>query len=382
MKTILIIGGNFINKGAESMLMATVSGIRKNFPGFEPVLIDLFPVKTASEKTEYDFRIVNMHVRTLFRISFPFLKLVFRRNRLSEDEKEIKSLFAEASALFDISGYGLSAHNQPLLWSVAYLLPFRLARKSGVPVWLLPQSFGPFNFKGVKKLLFKIWGQSLLNYPELAFAREPEGFEDLQAVREKPCLLSPDIVLQRDLNVELQSGDEVIVIPNRQLFNFSEPDKVVRFFSDIIQRFLEKELVVRIVRHSRDDEELCRSISGLISHNSLIVDSSDYSIKALIEQISKARFVVSARYHGAVHALICHKPILIIGWAGKYRYLAQLFGISNQLIDLQHRRIEDINIPAYVDGLVSEKDNLTECISTRLKEIRHNSFWNHINLKS
>lgn len=364
------------------MLMATVSGIRKNLPGFEPVLIDLFPVKTASEKTEYDFRIVNMHVRTLLRISFPFLKLVSRPKSISQDEKEIKRLFAEASALFDISGYGLSAHNQPLLWSVAYLLPFRLARKSGVPVWLLPQSFGPFNFKGVKKLLFKIWGQSLLNYPELAFAREPEGLKDLQAVRKKTCLLSPDIVLQTDLNVELQSGDEVIVIPNRQLFNFSEPDKVVRFFSDIIQRFLEKELVVRIVRHSRDDEELCRSISSLISHNSLIVDSSYYSIEALIEQISKARFVISARYHGAVHALICQKPLLIIGWAGKYRHLAQLFGISNQLIDLQHQRIEDIDIPAYVDALVSEKDNLTESISTRIQAIRQNSFWKHINLES
>lgn len=364
------------------MLMATVSGIRKNFPGYEPVLVDLFPVKTASEKTEYDFRIVNMHVRTLFRISFPFLKLVFRRKSISDDEKEIKKMFAEASALFDISGYGLSAHNQPLLWSVAYLLPFGLARKSKVPVWLLPQSFGPFNFVGVKKLFFKWWGQSLLNYPELAFAREPEGLKDLKSVRKNPCLLSSDIVLQRDLNIELHSGDEVIVIPNRQLFNFSEPDKVVWLFTDIIKGFLEKGLVVRIVRHSRDDEKLCRSISGLISHSSLIVDSSDYSIEALIELISKARFVVSARYHGAVHALICKKPLLMIGWAGKYRYLAQLFGISAHLIDLQHRRIEDYDMSSFVEGLVYEKENLTESISTRLQEIRLNNFWNHINLKS
>jgi len=50
MKTILIIGGNFINKGAESMLMATVDGIREHFPGYDPVLVDLFPVKTDVEK--------------------------------------------------------------------------------------------------------------------------------------------------------------------------------------------------------------------------------------------------------------------------------------------------------------------------------------------
>lgn len=382
MKTILIIGGNFINKGAESMLMATVDGIRKHFPGYDPVLVDLFPVKTDVEKKNYDFRIVNMHVRTLFRISFPLLKMFFTRKTISDDENTINRLFREADALFDISGYGLSAHNQPLLWSVAYLLPFHLARKSRVPVWLLPQSFGPFNFRGIKKLLFRWWGQDLLNYPTLAFAREPESMEALESVRKSPVLLSSDIVLHREPKTGIQSCREVIVIPNRQLFNFSEPEKVVGLFVELIHCFLEKSMVVRIVRHSRDDEELCRRISVLVSHNSLIIDNSDYSVEALVEIISNAEMVVSARYHGAVHALICHKPLLIIGWAGKYRHLVQLFDLRNHLMDLQHQEIEDIDVNRFVAGLIAEKEILTGKITDRLEQIRRDSFWNQIVLKS
>jgi hypothetical protein len=64
--TIVITGGNFVNKGAESMLMSTVNAIRTHFPGYEPVLLDLFPTVKPSDKDKFSFRIVNMHVRSLF----------------------------------------------------------------------------------------------------------------------------------------------------------------------------------------------------------------------------------------------------------------------------------------------------------------------------
>jgi polysaccharide pyruvyl transferase WcaK-like protein len=382
MKIILSIGGNIINKGAEAMLMATVAGIRQHFPGYEPVLIDLFPSQTAESKGRFDFRIVNMHVRTLFRIAFPFLKLFFKTKPISDDEREIKNLFSTASAVFDISGYGLSSHNQSLMWSTAYLIPIHFARKNRIPVWLLPQSFGPFNFCGIKRILFKLWGKSLLNYPAIAFAREPEGLEALKYVRKKPNLLSMDIVLQSDWNVSSRPGKEVVVIPNRQLFNFSDPDKVAGLFSDIISGFKRKGFQVRIIRHSRDDQELCKRIAEKVGYKSLIVDDSDHTVESLLELISHAYIVVSARYHGVIHALKSRKPVLIIGWAEKYRFLAKAFDIEETLIDLEKKNIDDIDVKSLVDNIISNKELLTGRISKMMEEIRKDSFWENIKLES
>ena len=114
----------------------------------------------------------------------------------------------------------------------------------------------------------------------------------------------------------------------------------------------------------------------------MIVDNSDYSVEGLVGVISNAQMVVSARYHGAVHALICCKPLIIIGWAGKYRHLVQLFDLRNNLMDLQHQKIEDIDVNGFVEELIAEKEFISQKIADRLEQIRRDSFWNQIVLKS
>jgi polysaccharide pyruvyl transferase WcaK-like protein len=382
MQTILIIGGNFINKGAESMLLSTVAGIRQYFPGYEPVMVDLFPTLNEKAKEKFDFRIVNMHVRTLFRIYFPVLRLFFKAKPISNRESEIKDLFGRASALFDISGYGLSSHNQALLWSVAYLLPIGIAKKNRIPVWLLPQSFGPFRFRGIRNILFQRYGKPLLNYPGMVFVREPSGLIDLERVRKNESMLSSDIVLQNsgDIYDECKTTDEVIIIPNKQLFKIVEVEIVLEFYVKVISEFLNRDFPVRVIRHSLDDLDFCRLISERVSHKLLKIQRSEMSLKSLIDVIGSARFVVSGRYHGAVHALKCGKPAIIIGWAEKYNHLASLFGISDFMVDLCMGATV-LNPSELVDRLVNREKDLHLMILKNLKKIEKNSFWNYIKLE-
>lgn len=361
------------------MLMSTVAGIREHFPGHQPVLVDLFPSVTGDDKQRYDFPIVNMHVRTLFRISFPFLKLIFKSKPISDNEERIESLFQSAAVIFDISGYGLSSHNQPLLWSTAYLLPIRLARKYNVPVWLLPQSFGPFDFKGLKKLLFEGWGKTLLNYPEVAFARESSGLAALKKVRKRPSLLSHDIVLQTSEDIELKAGQGALVIPNKQLFKIQDPPKVIELYARIIRAFLERGVPVKVIRHSRDDLEFLHQLSGKLKHDLLTIDYTDWGLESLVELIGKARFVVTGRYHGAIHALKCGKPAVIIGWAEKYQTLARDFGLIQSLIDL--RSSDSLSMAqSSVDFVIANADDLSKSITNKVYEVQKNSFWDEIEL--
>ncbi len=379
MPHILITGGNFINKGAESMLMSTVEGIRKYFPGYQPILVDLFPSLGEKEKKRYDFSIYNMHVRSLFRMSFFFLKPFLKPKPISDDERKINSLFASASAVFDISGFGVNSLSQNIIWNMAYLLTIRLSRSKGTKVWLLPQSIGPFDFKGIKKVLFNFWGKPLLNYPELAFIREPSGLKALQQIRKKPSLLSNDIVLQTPEDMKSEEGVGALVIPNQQLFQMLDSKKVIKLYTDLIKQLIDRKISVKVIRHSRDDLEFLKQLSGEIQHDLISIDYTDWGLQDLKKMICDSRFVVTGRYHGAIHALKQGKPVILIGWAEKYESLAFNFGLSHTFIDL--RTPESLSLPeSVVNFLVSESANISKRIEENVSEAQKSSFWHEIKL--
>ena len=76
MSKVIIFGGNFRNKGAEALTYSLINLLKVKHPDAEPVLLDLFPSKYGDAKNDYPFTIVNMHVRTLLRLQFGWLKLL------------------------------------------------------------------------------------------------------------------------------------------------------------------------------------------------------------------------------------------------------------------------------------------------------------------
>ena len=381
--TIVITGGNFVNKGAESMLMFTVNAIRINFPAYEPVLLDPFPTVKPSDKGKYPFRIVNMHVRSLYRICFPVIKLLFKPKNISNSESEIKDTIRSASAVFDISGYGLSSHNQPLIFSVAYLLPLYMAKKKGIPVWLLPQSMGPFQFRGFKKYLFRLFAIPILQYPEIIFVREPSGLAEVQRLRIKPTELSPDIVLQvPESNVvevaDVSSG--VLVIPNQQLFRMVGRAATLQLYESLIHQVLNQDIPVRVIQHSNDDYAFCELLEGRISHKLFVVENKVLLLEELSAKIKLSRFVISGRYHGAIHALKLHRPVIIVGWAEKYRHLASMFGLDELLVDLSGGEVPS-GIDEMVQTLLLGEPTFISNIQKQLSLIEQDSVWERIHLK-
>lgn len=380
---VVLVGANFVNKGAEAMLWAAVEGLQRHFPTYEVVLLDLFPTLNKEERRGMPLRIVNMHVRSLFRINFPILKLLFKPKPISDSEGDILALFDDASGLMDLSGYGLSAHNQALLWSIAWLLPLRMAKQRKVPAWLLPQSLGPFNFGGLKKLLFRFFALPLLQYPEVVFAREPSGYAAVAPLRSKPTFLSPDMVLltaaQDGLPDEGDAQAEVLVIPNQQLFRLLPAEEVLGLYTAQIKFALEAGYTVRVLRHSADDAYFCLQLARSLAHPALQIDEHLAGLRDLRRAISSCRFVVTGRYHGAVHALKASKPVLIIGWAEKYRHLAHLFGIENYLVDLSGGFLP-AQTHTLLPQLIQEEQKLKHQLGQRVREMEADTLWSHIDL--
>lgn len=391
MQKILITGGNFINKGAQSMLFCLVDNLKNIYPNAEIVMIDLFPTLQSKDKDIYIFKIVNMHIRTLLRMAFPLLKLIVKPKPISNLESNIYTHFKTADIILDISGYGVSSHNQSPIWTFATLFPVILAKKNNIPFIFLPQSIGPFKFKGWKKIIIWPLIKKYLKYPKSIFIREPESRTHLNPIRTKGIIDSFDLVLQsRKINLKniyknekLTSNDifeikkdSIIVIPNKQLSKLKPQEYVISIFNKIIKSVLNKSAQVIIMRHSADDEELCNLIFQKVNDNRLQIinkDLSPYQIQRILEPAS---IVITSRYHGLIHSLKLHKPCLVIGWANKYQHVMNSFSLEDYYLDIQNSPIETIQTS--LDKLIKEKDEIKSTIKERLLEIQSFNIYNHI----
>ncbi len=364
----IIFGGNFINKGAEALTLTTVEMLRKKYPADEPVLLDLFPSQFGAAKTTFPFEIVNMHVRTLYRIHFPFLKLIFKESNKSDSEKRIRQLFEQAEGFYDISGYGVSSHNQRPIWTLATMLPAFWANRKKIPVVLLPQSLGPFDFTGWKKLIIRPIIARYLKIPKTIFIREGISRQHLAPFRTEGVVDSFDLVL---LNANHQpikvDGNHIAIIPNRQLTNFIPEDSVAGLFAKLAQSSIDAGYTVHLFAHASDDMKLCRMIYEAIPNKSkTIFYQSNFSIPQTEELLSGMSGVITARYHGLVHAIKQAKSCFVIGWATKYKVLIDAIEQQEYYIDLSQQ--SDLS-PVYtqfqkwIERGINESDKIKEIVA-------------------
>ena len=151
--TVWIVGANFENKGAQSMLFIAVDELKKALPDCEI----FFAGGRMPDERQYTFRhlfLTNETCSIALAGRLPvaavlrcFLKdcvkfAVGRRDnlwRFLEARRELQRV----GLMIDVSGFGLgdqwSERQQEL-----YLAHIRLAMKRQIPVYLMPQSFGPF----------------------------------------------------------------------------------------------------------------------------------------------------------------------------------------------------------------------------------------------
>ncbi len=391
MQKIVITGGNFINKGAQSMLFCLVDELKRKFPLCEIVMIDLFPTLQGDKKDIYTFRVVNMHIRTLLRIAFPILKLIVKPKPISDPEDEIKNHFQSADIILDISGYGVSSHNQHPIWTYATIFPVKYAKKHHVPFVFLPQSIGPFDFKGWKKIVLWPLIKKYLQYPETIFIREPEARKHLEKLKTKQVVDSFDLVLQSnkiDATSIFKKPDEfihkttkvkngsILLIPNKQLTRLMPKGEVVQLFSSVIQSLVQQNQTVVIVRHSADDKEICDLIYEACKCEQVQLVNEDLDPLQLQEIFDTSKMVVAARYHGLIHALKLCKPCLVVGWANKYNHVMNTFGLSDYYFDITTINLDKLNQAAQT--MLNDLSAIENTIATQLSKIKSSDLFTFI----
>lgn len=392
MKNILIVGANFNNKGAQAMLFVTVDEIRKRFPNSKVYFggVDKWRKNTYTFDQVY-YRDYNKAIamksakgirRCLKTVAKDVAKTVTRRGAGFSHLFDLKKIIPGIDLMIDISGFNIGKQ-----WAVKtqedYFDNIRLAKAYHIPMILMPQSFGPFDYEPGKRFLFDE-AKELLQYPRVIYARETDSKRQLEEnFGLTNVLQSTDLVLQNrgvdlnsifvkapEINVPKLAAGAVGIVPNAKCISQGNIKELLPLYREIIRRLRDKGRTAYIFRHSSNDARLCNMIYaenrdlGNVEYINRDFNCFEYS--AFVRQFD---FIVCSRYHGIVNAYRESTPAIILGWAEKYRELAKTVGQENYQFDITGY-IPKEKILAAVDAMTDNCMQEKEVIRSGLESIQ------------
>ena len=400
MKKILITGANFKNKGAQSMLFVAVDEIKRRCPdaqiyfggiekwqkgvySFEQVYYRDYTKAIAMN----NWRGINRCART---VAKDIVKTVARKGAGFSHLFDLKRLIHSIDLIIDIRGFNIGKQ-----WDVGtqedYFDNIRLAKAFHIPMILMPQSFGPFDYDAAKRFLLDE-AAALLPYPRLIFAREAESKRALEETFGLTNVeLSADMVLQSkavtmsnifvdppEITVPQILPDAVGIVPNAKCFAHGDEREILRLYREIIRLLVDSGKNVYIFKHSAGDGKLCSAIYAENKDRKnvqlLAEDFNCFEYSALVKQFD---FIVCSRYHGIVNAYRNNVPAIVLGWAEKYSELARLVRQEQYQFDITGTiPLDDIRLA--INNMVRDSLRERAVLRERLESIQANNCFDRI----
>lgn len=356
-KRFLITGVLFSNKGSQAMLYVTINEIRKRFHDAE-----IYLLPCGWEK--YDMDDIKRH-----KLNFLSCSVIYGNNMFFEQ-------ITGFSAIVDVSGYALSSH-----WNgERYLQVLRIARNYRIPIFLMPQSFGPFDFEAERKKEVI----ERLRYATVIYARERSTAEYMKKeLGLSNVQLSDDLVLQNkgieEQNIfnaifhaeyETVPTGAVAIVPNIRNLEFGDNETVYALYNGAIKILQKYNKQVYLVPHSLDDVPFCEQLLQMNQNVRMPWKKLEcYEYERIISQFE---FALVSRYHGLVHAYKQKVPCIVLGWAEKYIELARSMEQSKYVFDVRKAPSEQEWSSAILNMMACLEDN-RKLIRTGLERIQKNN---------
>lgn len=363
MGKIVITGGEFQNKGAQSMTYIVIDEMKKRFPMYEIVVVS--PFDAEMEQKNLSFKVIDMPslIPVLMRTSIKQWLYYTIKGYNREKVLEADAFFRDVDLMIDVSGFALgSAWNE--YENEAYLNKIMCAKHYNIPMIIMPQSFGPFNYPNEyrRRLLKKI--KKYLSYPIVVFAREKRGFDmlvedfHLQNVQNH-C----DMVLNNkgiDLNsiyinvpktkkIQIKSNS-VAFMPSSTAANAKNDAQMFALYKHIVSTLVSLQKNVYLMYHSNIDKDITEELANSFGEcNQVFYLSEELNSNDFSDLIETFDYAISSRYHAIVHAYKKGVPCLTIGWADKYFELLSMFNQERYLFDVHSIPSEKCIDEAIVD---------------------------------
>ena len=349
MRNIIITGGGMVNKGAQAMTLIAVHELRERFPDHRIFLyspVDLANIKL--DKSQFAFDFTGWYPMKFAYCQHNPLQRAMTLLRSRSELLEAEAIYRNTDFIMDISGYALGSNwNDKICNDFLDILEF--AQGFNIPVYLMPQSFGPFDFGADRKVLNDRI-KKLLPTAKVIFAREQDGYDALvNTYRLTNVRLAMDLVLgnkgidlekvfkdRPDMNLPEIAENSVAVIPNSMNVNVSSQETVLTMYIDVVEKLLNLDKKVYLLSHSSMDAELCRTLKELFEmQKDVVLLEQDFSCLEFNELVQKFQYLVASRFHSIVHAYKNGVPCIALGWATKYHDLLKLFEQEQYVFDVR-----------------------------------------------
>ena len=289
MRNIIITGGELFNKGAQAMTFVAVDELKKRFPDHEIYLLsEMDLARPEKEREPYAFGFTGWYpVKFAYCQKNPLLRILCKL-RNGAELKRAEQLYRNCDLMIDISGYSLSPSFSRYTCN-RYLEHLEFAHYFGIPMYLMSQSFGPFDF-GAEHPGIDERCRKLLPTCKAILAREQEGYD---ALVEKYALtnvqLATDLVLNNkgiDLNnifkdvpdfflPEIRQGS-IAVLPNGRNLSTGNSELVMDLYAEAISAALKMGKAVYLLHHASSDAEICKELWCCWSRNSAVWNSMNW----------------------------------------------------------------------------------------------------------
>ncbi|OWA37845.1 hypothetical protein B9G55_07370 [Saccharibacillus sp. O16] len=392
MGKILIVGGQMENKGAQAMTFTVINEIKKRYPEKEILVNCIDPDRG------YAFDIVKigkkLKIEMLGGLFGTLGKLVPNANHVNVTRAEMERIMKETEMIVDISGFALSSQFT-IRHSVNYLVNIMLAKRYKIPMVLMPQSFGPFEYESKYKSIIMALIKKYITYPTYIYAREDEGMQFLSRFTTHNLKRSMDLVLQGsgdyDLNVLFKPGaykpnervavkeNSAAIVPNVKTMKYGSREDLLRVYRKMTDHLLEKGMNVYLLRHSTEDLEICKGIKQHYTDDPrVILLENEYDCIEIHHILEQFQFVIASRYHSIVHAYKDGIPVLALGWATKYQELLGRFGQKEYMFDVRDLAHVERDIERKLDLMIARREEEAEKIKATTAEIQSHTIFSEV----
>ncbi len=386
MRNIIITGGGMVNKGAQAMTMIAADQLRRRFPDHQILLYD----QENRKDSGYTFGYVGWYPIKFARAQKNPLLRALCLLRSKAELLECEAVYKNTDLLVDISGYALGANWSDKICS-DFLDPLEFAKAFSIPVYLLPQSFGPFDFANPE---IDRRCRRLLPTARLICAREQEGYDLLVSTYGLTNVIrTPDLVLSTReidldnvyrsvpaLNVPVLAEKSVGIIPNQRNFDIGSRRAVLDFYRAAMDKLLEKGNTLYILSHSDMDKPVCRELKQLYADDGrVILLEQELSCVEFDTLVRGFRYLVASRFHSIVHAYKNGVPCVVLGWAVKYRDLLAQFGQSAYGFDVRQEN-SHAAILAALDRMEAAAESESAAILAALAPLQTENIFDGIKL--
>jgi colanic acid/amylovoran biosynthesis protein len=368
MSRILLIGGNFKNKGAEAMALTALAELHARYPGAELVLASYakrenlaYGPHPLSGAKGVSWRLIP-NTRSPLKALWLLLAILLPgpRQRWALDRDLYLQVLAGSDLVVDISGYALTSQRPPLR-QLVYAFEVLSAGLLRVPFVAMTQAMGPFDGWLSPALgRFCLRRIALLNIrgsrsEALVRTLEPNLGERLQRCADSAYLFPATAAEQaRPLLPAPEPGvPRIGLVPNINIYQRSKPlgpDSpylgALVALCDQITEALGGE--VAFVCHEayegrQDDAWILDQVLPHCRHPERIHRvEADHPAALLKAVLGELDFLVASRFHSLVAAISMGVPFLGVGWSHKYQELVEEAGVADSVCDGRNLAAADL----------------------------------------